>query len=82
MAVVLHLDATGAYPLLLGRPWPKTTNIKQNWNNTILTFWKGKSKIRVSTQEMDNTTQQCLPVHAEAVNMREGLDEAEEDQYF
>ena len=26
--VILHLEAPGAYPLLLGRPWLKTTNIK------------------------------------------------------
>mgnify|MGYP002776911508 CR=1 FL=1 len=29
-AVVLKLEAQGAYPLLLGRPWLRTTNIKQN----------------------------------------------------
>ena len=34
------------------------------------------------TQENVNTTRQCLPIHAEAVNMLEGLNEAEEDQYF
>ena len=80
--VVLHLDAPGAYPLLLGRPCLKTTNIKQNWNKDILTFRKGQSKFRVSTQEKISTSRQYLPVHAKAVNMMEGLDEAEEDQYF
>ena len=29
-AMVLHLEAPRAYPLLLGRPWLKTANIKQN----------------------------------------------------
>ena len=29
-----------------------------------------------------STARQYLPVHAESVNMMEGLDEAEEDQYF
>ena len=29
-AVVLHLEAPGAYPMLLGRPWLRTTNIKQH----------------------------------------------------
>ena len=82
LAVVLHLDATGAYLLLLGRPWRKTANIKQNWNKDILTFRKGQSKFRVSTQEKISTSRQCLPVHAKALNMMEGLDEAEEDQYF
>ena len=40
----------------------------------MLTFRKGKPNIRISTQ--------CLPIHVELVNMMEGLDEAEEDQYF
>ena len=29
-AMVLHMEVVGAYPLLLGRPWLKTVNIKQN----------------------------------------------------
>ena len=80
--MVLHLDAPGAYPLLLGRPWLKTVNIKQNWNKNVLTFRKGKTKIWISTQDKVNMAHQCLPVHAESVNMMEGLDEAEEDRYF
>ena len=31
---------------------------------------------------MVNMTRQCLQIHAEAVNMLEGLDEAKEDKYF
>ena len=38
LAVVLHLDAPRAYPLLFGRPWLKTPNIKQNWQKNIFTF--------------------------------------------
>ena len=68
--------------MLLGRPWLKTTNIKQNWNKNVLTFRKGKSKIRVSTKDKITTSKQCLPIHAEAVNMMEGLDETEEKHYF
>ena len=81
-AVVLHLEAPGAYPLLLGRPWLKIAKIKQNWNKNILTFRKGKNKIRVSTQDKVSTNRQCLPIHAKAVNMMEGLDETEENHYF
>ena len=54
-AVVLHLEAPGAYPLLLGRPWLKIAKIKQNWNKNILTFRKGKNKISVSTQDKVST---------------------------
>ena len=55
-AVVLHLDAPGAYPLLLGKPCVKTTNIKQNWQKNILTFRKGNSKIWVSMKENITTS--------------------------
>ena len=44
LVVVLYLDAPGAYPLLLG-------NIKQNWQKNLLTFWKWKTKIRVSRRK-------------------------------
>ena len=81
-AINLHLEAHGAYPLLLGRPWLKTANIKQNWNQNVLTFRKGKTKIRISTQNEVATNKQCLPIYVESVNMMEGLDEDEENQYF
>ena len=45
-AVVLHMEASATYPLLLGRPWLKIANNKQNWNKNVLTFKKGKTKIR------------------------------------
>ena len=34
--VVLRLEAQGAYPMLLGRPWLRTTNIKQHWQRNIV----------------------------------------------
>ena len=81
-AVILQLETQGAYPLLLGRPWLKTANIKQNWKQNVLTFRKGKTKVRIPTHNKVTTSKQSLPVHAEAVNMMEGLDEEEESQYF
>ena len=48
----------------------------------MLTFRKGKSKLRVSTKEKITTSRQCLSIHAEAMNMMEGLDETEEKHYF
>ena len=65
----LDVVLAGAYPLLLRRPWLKTANIKQTWNHNILTFRKGKTKIRVSTQNKITTIKQCLLVHTEVVNM-------------
>ena len=36
--VVLQLDAPRVYPLLLGRPWVRTTNIKQHWQHNMISF--------------------------------------------
>ena len=69
---MVHLEALGAYPLLLGRPWLKTANIKQNWNKNILTFRKVKNKIHVRSVQIVNVSQY----------MMEGLDEIEENHYF
>ena len=80
--VVVHLDAPREYPLLLGQSWLKTSNIKQNSNKNVLTFRKGKNKIRISTEDKVSTARQCLPIHAEVANMMEGLDETEEDRYI
>ena len=40
---------SGGLPLLLGRHWLKTTHIKQNWRKNIITFRRGKTKVRVPT---------------------------------
>ena len=37
-AVVVQLNAPGAYPLLLGSPWITTTHIKHNWQKNMITF--------------------------------------------
>ena len=37
LAVVLRLEAPGAYPMLLGR-WLRTTNIKQHWQCNMISF--------------------------------------------
>ena len=36
--VLLGLDARGAYPILLGRPWLRYANIKQNWQHNCIGF--------------------------------------------
>ena len=81
-AVVLPLKTQGAYPLLLGRPWLKTTHIKQNWRKNIITFRRGKAKVRVPTQPHSSTGKELTPLYAEGINMLEGLADEEVDQYL
>ena len=66
----------------MGLPWLRTANIKQNWRKNTLTLQKGKTKIRVLTQEKVATNRQCMSFYAESINMMEGLDDTEVNQYF
>ena len=50
-AVVLSLESPGAYPLLLGRPWLRSANIKQNWQHNNLSFRRGRTKVKVPMEE-------------------------------
>ena len=43
LAVVLRLEAPGAYAMLFGRPWLRTTNIKQHWQRNRISFRRGKN---------------------------------------
>ena len=70
-AVVLQLNVQGAYPLLLGRPWLRTAHIKQNWQKNIITFRRGKTKVRVATQPRAVTSKEATPLYAESINMLE-----------
>ena len=81
-AVVLQLNVQGAYPLLLGRPWLRTAHIKQNWQKNVITFRRGKTKVRVATQPRATTSKEVTPLYAESINMLEGLPDEEIDRYL
>ena len=49
--VVLALDTLEAYPILLGRPWLLSSNMKQNWQHNYISFRRDRSKVQVPTQE-------------------------------
>ena len=64
-AIVLALEAPGAYPLLLGRPWLRSANIKQNWQHNHLGFRRGRAKIRVPMQESAPTAKEISPLYVQ-----------------
>mgnify|MGYP000677476563 CR=1 FL=1 len=72
-AMVLQLNAQGAYPPLLGRSWLRTTHIKQNWQKHVITFRRGKTKVRVLTQPRAGTSKELRPLYAESINNLDGL---------
>ena len=80
--VVLALDAPGAYPILLGRPWLRSANIKQNWRHNCISFRQGCNKVHVPTQEMVAPTKGKMPLYAKDINMLEGLDDTELEAYL
>ena len=75
-AIVLHLNVQGAYPLLLGRPWLRTG--KKN----VITFRRGKTKVRIPTQSRVGISKEVTPLYAESINMLEGLADEEVDRYL
>ena len=80
--VVLALDDPGAYPILLGRPWLRSANIKQNWRHNCINFRRSCNKVRVSTQETAAPTKGITPLYTKDVNMPEGLDDTELEAYL
>ena len=81
-AVVLRLEAQGAYPMLLGRPWLRTTNIKQHWQRNMISFRRGKTKVRIITEERLTTPHNTTPLYAEGVHMLDGLADEEVDDFL
>ena len=80
--MVLVLEAPGTYPLVLGRPWLRTANIKYNWQHNNISFCQGRAKIRVLMQESTPITREMTPCYAEQVHMLEGLEEEELEDYL
>ena len=81
-AVVLRLEAQGAYPMLLGRPWLRTTNIKQHWQCNMISFRQGKTKVRIITEERVPTALNTSPLYAEGVHMLDGLADDEVEDFL
>ena len=81
-AVVLSLESPRAYPLLLGRPWLHSTNIKQNWQHNNLSFHRGRVKVRVPMEESAPAPKEISPLYAEEKHMLEGLEDEELERYL
>ena len=68
--------------MLWGHPWLKRTHIKQNWWKNIITFLRGKAKVRVPTQPRSAIGKELTSLCAECVNMLEGVADEEVFQYL
>ena len=75
--VVLALESLGAYPLLLGRPWLRSANIKQKWQYNHLSFHRGRAKVKVPMEESAPAPKEISPLYAEEINMLKRLEDEE-----
>ena len=80
--VLLRLETQGAYPMLLGRPWLRTANIKQHWQRNMISFRRGKTKVRVITEERVPVALNTSPLYAEGVHMLDGLADEEVEDFL
>ena len=48
----------------------------------MITFQRGKTKVRVSTQQRVGTTKQLTPQYTESINMLDGFSDDEVDRYL
>ena len=80
--VVLRLDAPGAYPLLLGQPWLRTTNIKQHWQHNMISFRREKTKVQIVMAKRTTTPPDNCLMYAKGVHMLNGLADNEMDSFF
>ena len=80
--VVLALNVSGAYPMLLGRPWLYSANIKQSWKHNYNKFRRGCTKVRVPTKELTAQPKYMTPLYAKDTNMLEGVDNTELEAYL
>ena len=78
LIVVLRLEAPGAYPMQFGRLWLRTANIKQHSQRNMISFRRGKNKVRHRTEEHIPTAQNTtVPLYTEGVHMLDGLAKGE-----
>ena len=81
-AVVLSLESPRAYPLLLGRPWLRSTNIKQNWQHNNLSFHRGRVKVRVPMEESTPAPKEICLLYVDEIHMLEGLEDEDLERYL
>ena len=68
-AMVLKMeDISGAYPLLLGRPWLRQAKVKQNWEHNTISLRRGKKKVRLSVHATTMVKSPLRPKYAEGIN--------------
>ena len=81
-AVVLSLESPEVYPLLLGRPWLRSANIKQIWQHNNRRFPRGRAKVRVPMEESALAPKEISLLYAKQIHMLEGLEDEELELYL
>lgn len=82
--VVLSMEDTlEEYSMLLGRPWLWQAKVRHDWDANRLTTRRGRCKVKISLKEKARLNSAVWHVVVvETVNMTEGLDDEEEEQFL
>ena len=68
--------------MLLGRPWIRSENIKQNWKYNCISFRRGRSKVLVPLEEITTQPKGMTPLYVEDIYMLDGMDDTELEAYL
>ena len=81
--VVMGMEDTAEeYSMLLGRPWLRQAKVRHNWEANQLSIRRGRRKVKIPLREKKRLNNAVWPVIAETVNMLEGLEDDEEEQFL
>ena len=67
---------------VVGLPMLKNVAYQQNWRKNMITFRRGKAKVRVPTHPRSSTGKELRTLYAECINMLQGFANEEVDQYL
>ena len=71
-----------SYPMLLGRPWFKSTKVRQDWGENIVIIRQGKKKIQLPMVRQVKIDQKDRPLWAQGINLATEVGEDEEEDYL
>lgn len=81
--VVLKMEEEGSsYAMLLGRPWFKTTKLKQDWDKNEVVLKKGRKVVSVPMVSKEKLPTSMKPMLAQTINLAEEVEGEEEDKFF
>ena len=81
--VVLKIPSKcGSYPMLLGRPWFRTTKLKQDWETDEVVLKQGKKSIKIKMGSSVKLDKSAKPLYAQSIQLADEITDDEEDLFL